>query len=299
MMKKMQIINEKHLRDATGRFVPKPVDFNNERALGHLCGLLLGDGKLFHSKKTNNYCIKIKTTKMELIRLFEKSFHEVLPKNNLCFYTHFEKRTFPNHTTRTDCIYEISTNSKILFGLLKPCKKADFHWDIPTFLGSEDFLLGFAQGIFDAEGYVTRRRWESFSYLLIGLCSKHKDNLESIKHLLEKWGINSRIYRHGHTFELRIISKRDVQLFKNLIGFRLSSKSVKLCGECEGGCVEVVEDGDSSMTIIRNNKVKWLDTPWGQEAICPHCGSDLMWIECEHCEDGYSYHDCGEDTCCC
>ena len=23
------------------------------------------------------------------------------------------------------------------------------------------------------------------------------------------------------------------------------------------------------------------------------------WVQCEECEDGYSYHDCGEDTCCC
>lgn len=23
------------------------------------------------------------------------------------------------------------------------------------------------------------------------------------------------------------------------------------------------------------------------------------WVICEQCEDGYSYHDCGEDSCCC
>ena len=25
----------------------------------------------------------------------------------------------------------------------------------------------------------------------------------------------------------------------------------------------------------------------------------MLWVECEHCDDGYSGHDCGEDTCCC
>jgi hypothetical protein len=41
-------------------------------------------------------------------------------------------------------------------------------------------------------------------------------------------------------------------------------------------------------------------TPWGEEAAsCPHCGSDLSWVDCENCEDGYSDHDCGEDCCCC
>jgi len=42
-----------------------------------------------------------------------------------------------------------------------------------------------------------------------------------------------------------------------------------------------------------------IDTPWGKEEICKKCGSSVAWIECENCEDGYSHHDCGEDTCCC
>ena len=30
------------------------------------------------------------------------------------------------------------------------------------------------------------------------------------------------------------------------------------------------------------------------------CGFELDWAECYNCdEDGYSYHDCGEDCCCC
>ena len=31
---------------------------------------------------------------------------------------------------------------------------------------------------------------------------------------------------------------------------------------------------------------------------CPKCGEQLHERDCD-CEDGYSYHDCGEDTCCC
>ena len=40
-------------------------------------------------------------------------------------------------------------------------------------------------------------------------------------------------------------------------------------------------------------------TPWGEEPYCKKCGSDVMWQECDQCEEGYSYHDCGEDSCCC
>lgn len=39
------------------------------------------------------------------------------------------------------------------------------------------------------------------------------------------------------------------------------------------------------------------DDPSGP--FCKDCGQDLDWEDCGQCEDGYSYHDCGEDCCCC
>lgn len=35
------------------------------------------------------------------------------------------------------------------------------------------------------------------------------------------------------------------------------------------------------------------------EAQCARCGSSVTWVRCGNCVDGYSHHDCGEDTCCC
>lgn len=36
------------------------------------------------------------------------------------------------------------------------------------------------------------------------------------------------------------------------------------------------------------------------EELCPRCKCcGQEWQDCDQCEDGYSYHDCGEDTCCC
>ncbi len=32
---------------------------------------------------------------------------------------------------------------------------------------------------------------------------------------------------------------------------------------------------------------------------CKKCGSEKQFIDCFKCEDGYSHHDCGEDTCAC
>jgi len=43
-----------------------------------------------------------------------------------------------------------------------------------------------------------------------------------------------------------------------------------------------------------------LDARGDGAKLCPRCGCcEMFWQECENCEDGYSSHDCGEDTCCC
>jgi len=46
-------------------------------------------------------------------------------------------------------------------------------------------------------------------------------------------------------------------------------------------------------------EIKLIDTPWGKEEICKKCGSQVDWKECWNCDEGYTHHDCGEDTCCC
>lgn len=45
--------------------------------------------------------------------------------------------------------------------------------------------------------------------------------------------------------------------------------------------------------------VEYIETPFGVEAVCKECGSDVYWQECWNCREGYSHHDCGEDTCNC
>lgn len=35
------------------------------------------------------------------------------------------------------------------------------------------------------------------------------------------------------------------------------------------------------------------------ECHCARCGSSADYERCDHCEDGFDGHDCGEDCCCC
>ena len=46
-------------------------------------------------------------------------------------------------------------------------------------------------------------------------------------------------------------------------------------------------------------EIKLIDTPWGEEAICKKCDTEVFWSDCYACDEGYSHHDCGDDTCCC
>ena len=50
---------------------------------------------------------------------------------------------------------------------------------------------------------------------------------------------------------------------------------------------------------MREQDVCYRDNLWGKGPYCKRCGSDVKWVECEHCEDGFSGHECGEDVCCC
>lgn len=46
-------------------------------------------------------------------------------------------------------------------------------------------------------------------------------------------------------------------------------------------------------------ETRTIKTPYGDEEVCAKCGGDVDWEECNDCEEGYSYHDCGEDCCAC
>ena len=45
--------------------------------------------------------------------------------------------------------------------------------------------------------------------------------------------------------------------------------------------------------------VELFEVPYGREAQCGKCGGSVEFIECDSCEEGLSYHDCGEDCCNC
>jgi hypothetical protein len=53
------------------------------------------------------------------------------------------------------------------------------------------------------------------------------------------------------------------------------------------------------MTKIIRHKLEMSNGMTEEYCSCPICGEEVDWVKCDSCEEGYSDHDCGEDTCNC
>lgn len=157
----------------------KQVNLTPTKKLGYFCGLVIGDGSIYHRKSTRNYEIRIGSTKEDLVQVFIKTAQK-LGLNPLGPYTGKKTRRFPNGEVRTDSHYSAVVESKILYDVLRPYKQKDYHWDIPKFLTTTESLYGFVGGIVDAEGCATGNR--------ITIGSKHDENLIKFKKLLRRLG---------------------------------------------------------------------------------------------------------------
>ena len=62
--------------------------------------------------------------------------------------------------------------------------------------------------------------------------------------------------------------------------------------------MDIVMAGKSRVILVRDSKpeialVRYDDVVQKEEM------SEKEWVRCRNCDDGFSYHDCGEDTCIC
>lgn len=210
-----------------GRFKAKEISLVPTRELGYLCGLILGDGSLIHHKD-KALRIRFGSTKEDFINLASIAVKRAFPQLHICRSSEFQTKTFPDGTVRTCVQYRATIYSKKLYDALQPYKLSDYRWIIPSFLKTNDeAVLGFLRGLFDAEGYAscymsnTRGRFVG----LIGLSSKHRENLVQIQSILLKLGIRNMIYKHQSTgYQLRIHDELSKKRFADLIGFGIDYK---------------------------------------------------------------------------
>ena len=188
--------------------------------LGYLSGLVVGDCSLF-AQKSRNYGIRLETTDKELASQFCKTIKTLNP-----FQKIFSYHRIHGFSKKLSIIKII--NSKELYERFRPYKKADYHWEIPSFLQDIESKRGFLKGIFDAEGGIyapTKSHCKPYLYLF----SKHEDNLRQIAYLLSEFKIESKIWHvKKNECELSIGKKEGRRLFSQIIGFRLPRKCLLL-----------------------------------------------------------------------
>ena len=191
------------------------------KELGYLCGLIAGDGWL--DKNSRNYSIHVVTTRVEF------AWHTARAMNRVglspVLGERLGTRTFPNGTTRTDKMFSVIANSKILYEALRPYKRA-YYWRIPKFLTTDESLRGFLQGIFDAEGSAPPP--SGIGGGAIRLVQKSKSHILIIKKLLGKYGISCQVHPTRNCWRLNICGKENKKRFYELIGFGLDYKQKKL-----------------------------------------------------------------------
>lgn len=203
----------------TTEFKARPVNIVPTREWGYLFGLVLGDGFISETKN-RNHRICVESTQMETVDLFWGA------ASSLGFNPYFTKRNrsriLPNGKEVNDVNYRILFDSKIVYDFLRPYKKPDYVFEIPSLVSkTQDALCGFLQGLFDAEGSV--------SHGAIRLSSKHLSNLVQIHTCLDLLEIKSYIYAYPMKVPVLIIMDFDSRMrFKSLIGFRLKRKQAKL-----------------------------------------------------------------------
>ena len=184
---------------------------HNSLHKSRICGFLAGDGNLVDKR----YYIRFYPDHKSLIKPYLNSIEIVYNK---------KPKIIPkkNH-------YEIILSSKVIYqDLQKQCDFGIKNWNIPKkLLKFKENRIEWLKAFFDAEGHVHQKH--------LKLSSINEEGLQQVKNLLKTLGVNSRIYsyqpknnNHSKTHQLLIYRKKDIQKYKELIGFNHSKKMGKL-----------------------------------------------------------------------
>jgi intein/homing endonuclease len=101
--------------------------------------------------------------------------------------------------------------------------------DVPTSIlsASKESVASFLSGVFDTDGHVSK------TTLWVEYCSKSKNLVKAVQFLLTRFGIISRIKprlnkKYNRTYYYLYIYGDDVKVFHKEIGFKLTSKQLRL-----------------------------------------------------------------------
>ena len=216
-------------------FVKKiQIRFNNE--FGYFCGMVFGDGWLYHNKKSNNYNITMESGRKKQADNFKHSIQKCFPELNVWESFRRKKRTFEGvgkiYNNRT---YLVGTNSLKLYRYLRQFKLLNARWVIPScFYTNKNVARGFIDGIIESEGSFHKDIRYEMGYSRIHVICKYKLSLWQLKRLLKKTlDIHSIINkRKDGAYVLDINRKKDILKVINHCPRCLSKVKIREVSQC-------------------------------------------------------------------
>jgi len=192
-----------------GRDRAREVEISANKDWGYFFGLVLGDGSFCRNEKEDQYLISVKSTRKELRRVFSKVCEKILPN-------------FSVSTWEWKDLYGATLGSKKLYEELDSLKEEN-SWRPPNFVDENDeSLLGFLQGVWDAEGNVDPSNPE------LSISSGSKRSLKILKEKMEDVGIEVCDYCDDYFPRLRITKRDAISRFAEKVNFRIKRKAEKL-----------------------------------------------------------------------
>jgi transcriptional regulator with XRE-family HTH domain len=172
----------------------------------YILGVLCGDGYI------DNKSIRLEIRKdEEFIKLFTKCLER----------TYGIKYKYAYKKKRNTFLFSIS--AKILCkDLLKYGSCRTESWKVPKEIlnsKNKNIIIGFLRGIYDSEGSIGK--------YTINLTSVSTEGLADLLIMLRKVGIESKIRKYQYPI-IYISQKKNLRLFKDLIGFTIKRKMTKL-----------------------------------------------------------------------
>jgi len=191
--------------------------------LAELIGAHYGDGCLCKSKNFN-YSISYSGN-------LKKDYSYLTYLNDIILSLFNIKFNF--QITKKKSLVVLYRHSKKLFYFYKKClqiksgPKKDLK--IPSYIKKDKkLLIRFIRGLFDTDGCVTLQRDRKYRYILIKICTKHKNFAEELKFELQKLGLRSFITQKKNKNIIYdvVLRHKNAYEFFNLIGSS-NSRNIK------------------------------------------------------------------------
>ena len=184
---------------------------NQENLIEEKKGFIVGaceDGTIYFSPKKNAYILEVEQNNIQWLQTLQTAFF--VAYNKKC---RIDKKK--------SGYFRLSCYSKNIYNDILNARK-DFSRVLRK---SDDYKIGFLQGVFDAEGSVHNKR------LSIRVYSKKKKLISLIGILLEELGIKAgKVHTDKRTnvLMLPIYGKQNLKLFRQKINFAHNKKEYRL-----------------------------------------------------------------------